>query len=129
MRRVRTNDKYRKWKGVVAVLISMVITSVGLADMMATNSAGVRAGITGIVFRPAAYGAGDTVGLQFAVRDPSETNVTTLVFQRSPNLTNWTDYLSLTVTGNYPIAGMGSAEAPDLVTPTPQFYRIRLLNF
>ena len=118
------NDGHLKLRGLVAGLASVAIASAVLADLMVTNSAGVRAGITGIVFTPL-----NDINVLFAVRDPTGTNVTTFAIQRSPNLTNWTDYVTLTVTGNYPITGVGSAAVNVFTAPAPQFYRMRLINF
>lgn len=107
------------------MLASVAAAGAVLADLMVTNAAGVRAGITGIVFRP----SDRSVAVQFAVRDATGTNVTNLAFQRSFNLTSWGDYSTLTVTGNYPVAGTGSAEISDFATSSNQFYRVRLINF
>ena len=85
-----------------------------------TNAAGVRAGITGIVYRQ----ADNSIGVDFAVIDPTGTNVTTFAIQRSTNLVAWADYSStLVVTGN------SSGEVSDFATLTKQFYRMRLINF
>ncbi len=129
MRRVRASDKHVKLIGFVAALASVAIASAVLADLMVTNAAGVRAGITGIVYRPATNGAPNGVGVRFAIRDPTGTNVTTFAIQRSLDLTTWTNYSTMTVTGNYPITGVGSAEIGDPTTSTAQFYRMQLINF
>ena len=121
---MRTSGRDRRLRGFVAVLTCVAITSAARANLMATNAAGVRAGITGIVTTPA-----NDINVQFSVRDPTGTNVTTLAIQRSPNLTNWTDYSTLTVTGNYPVTGIGSAQISDFAPSLPQFYRMRLINF
>ena len=125
MRNVRTNHRHVELRRFVAALTCMTIAGAVLADLMVTNAAGVRAGITGIVYRR----SDNSIAVQFAVRDLSGTNVTTLAIQRSLTLTNWADYATLTVTGNYPIAGTGSAEISDFATSPAQFYRMRLINF
>jgi hypothetical protein len=125
MRKLRTSNTYSKLRGLAAVLASMVVASVALADLMVTNVAGVSAGITGVVYRQ----SDDSIAVQFAVRDPTGTNVTTFVIQRSTSLTNWTDYSTMTVTGNYPVAGAGYAEISDFATSGTPYYRMRLINF
>jgi hypothetical protein len=89
------------------------------SDLIITNAASVRAGITGIVRR-----AGNTSGVDFSVTDPTGTNVTTFTIERSTNLVAWAD-LNQTqmVTGNT------SGEVSDFATSTNQFYRMRLINF
>jgi len=125
MRRVGTSTKRAGLRGLVVVFASLVVAGGVLADLMLTNAAGVRAGITGIVTTTQ---TGD-INVQFAVRDPTGTNVTSFAIQRSLNLTNWTDISTLTVTGNFPVTGMGSAAIADTPVSPAQFYRMRLMNF
>ena len=103
------------------VIASALVTLSAMvsADLMVTNAAGVRAGITGIV-----KVANNTINIQYAVIAPTSTNVTTLVIQRSPDLKTWGEYSpTLTVTGSI----MGAVS--DFTTPTSQFYRMKLINF
>ena len=90
-------------------------------------------GNPGLVLNGGTVIAGDdqtfSIGVQFAVRDPTGTNVTTFAIPRSTSCTNWTDYTTLTVTGNYPVTDLGSAEISDFVTSATPFYRMRLINF
>jgi hypothetical protein len=100
-------------------LVGVTLAGVALADLMATNAAGVRAGITGIITVPP-----NTINVQYAVLAPTGTNVTTFVIQRSPNLAAWSNFTpTVTVTGSI----MGAVG--DFTTPTSQFYRMHLINF
>ena len=125
MRTLRTSNTYATLRGLAAVLASVVAAGAVLADLMVTNAAGVRAGITGIVYRQSV----NSIAVQFAVRDPTGKNVTTFAIQRSTNLINWTTYSTLTITGNYPVTGVGFAEVSDFATSATAFYRMRLINF
>ena len=117
---MRTSGRDRRLRGFVAVLTCVAITSAARANLMVTNAAGVRAGITEIVYRPSF----NTIAVKWAVVDPTTTNVTAFTFQQSSNLTNWvTSYPTNTVTGS------ASGEASDIPNPTPQFYRMQLINF
>jgi hypothetical protein len=92
-------------------------------DLTITNAAGVRAGITGIVYRH----SDNSIGIDFAITDPTGTNATTFAIQRSFDLsspTNWSNYTS-TVT----ITGSLGGEVSDFATTPKQFYRMRLTNF
>ena len=96
------------------------IVSISRADSIVANSAGVRAGIRGIVSRP----ADKSLAVGVTVVDPRGTNITTFVIQRSSDLKSWTNYsAAITVTGSV------SGEVSDFVSLTNQYYRIRLINF
>ena len=58
------------------------IVSISRADVTVKNSSGVRAGISGIVYRP----ADKSIGVGVTVVDPGGTNITTFVIQRSSDL-------------------------------------------
>ena len=88
-------------------------------DLPITNAAGVRAGISGIVRR-----AGNSLGVDFSIVDPTGTNVTTFVIQRSADLVSWADY-----NGTLMVTGSANGEVSDSATSTKQFYRMRLINF
>ena len=122
MRRVRIIPA--RLRGLVVGVVLMIIAGGVLADLMITNAAGVRAGITGIVISPA-----KDINVLFAVRDPTGGRVTNFAIQRSSDLSNWTNICSLTVTGNYPIMGVGVAQVADRVTSAAQFYRMQLIDF
>lgn len=96
------------------------IVSVSRADVTVTNSSGVRAGINGIVYRP----ADKSIGVGVTVVDPSGTKVTTFVIQRSSDLKSWTNY-SATIMATGSVIG----EISDFTGATNQFYRIQLINF
>jgi hypothetical protein len=96
------------------------IVSISRADLTATSSSGVRAAISGIVYRPADH----SVGVGVTVVDPGGTNITTFVIQRSSDLKSWTNYSATLVA-----TGSVSAEVSDFMGPTNQYYRIRLINF
>jgi hypothetical protein len=89
-------------------------------DLIITNAAGVRAGITGIVHRR----TDNSIGVDFSVVDPTGTNVTTFAIQRSTNMVAWADYSSTLVA-----TGSTSGEVSDFATFKNQFYRMRLSNF
>jgi hypothetical protein len=125
MRKLQTSNTYSKLRGLAAVLASVVVASAALADQMVTNAAGVRAGITGIVYRQ----SDDSIAVQFAVRDSTGTNVTTFAIERSTDGKNWANLSTMTVTGNFPITGVGSVEISDFAVSTTQSYRMRLIGF
>ena len=103
------------------IMAIVYLASAGAArpDLIITNAAGVRAGISGIVRR-----AGISLGVDFSVVDPTGTNVTTFTIQRSTNLVAWADYSPTQV-----VRGSTSGEVSDSATSTKQFYRMRLINF
>ena len=101
----------------------MAIVGTARSDLMVTNNAGVRAGITGIVHVLATNTSPDSVNVQLSVEDPTGKNVTSFTIQRSPDLKVWTDFAAKTVTGAY------SGVVGDVTTSTNQFYRMQLINF
>lgn len=107
-------------KVVVIAMACLAISAVVLGDLMVTNAAGVRAGITGIVR------SNDAIRVSFAVFDPTGSNATTFTFQSSQDLITWTNILdqSLTYTGN--VSGEVSG---GFATPQAKFYRMYLINF
>jgi hypothetical protein len=119
--RVRASNARVDLRGFVVGLFCLAVTGAALADLMMTNAAGVRAGISGIVYRP----SDNSIGVQWAVVDPTGTNyMTTFTIQRSLDLTNWVSY-SPTQT----VAGTRSGEVSDFATPPASFYRMQLINF
>jgi len=99
----------------------LAIAAAARADLMVSNAAGVKAGITGIVYYP----ADNSIGVQFTVTAPTGTNLTTFTIQKSFNMKAWTNYSSsVTVTGSLPLT-----EISDFATGTNQFYRMQLINF
>ena len=98
------------------------LTAAGAArpDLIITNAAGVRAGITGIVH----HQTDNSIGVDFSVIDPTGTNITSFTIQRSTNVVAWADYSSTLV-----ITGSASGEVSDFATSRNQFYRMRLINF
>jgi hypothetical protein len=114
-----------KLGSLIVAIAYMAMVGTTRSDPMVTNNAGVRAGITGFVYRPASNAVG-SVAVQWSVVAPTGTNVTSFTIQRSPVLNksnNWADYIAKTVTGTVP------GEASDLANSTNQFYRMRLINF
>ncbi len=110
-------------KYLVMALAYLVSAVTARPDLTVTNAAGVRAGITGIVY----HRSDNSIGVDYAVTDPTGTNVTTFVIQSNADLTAvtaWTNYSGiLTVTGNI------SSEISDFATPPKKFYRMQLINF
>ncbi len=104
----------------IVALAFLVSAGSAWSDLTITNAAGVRAGITGVVYRP----ADNSIGVDFAVIDPTGTNVTTFTIQRSTNVVSWADYSSMLM-----VTGSVSGEVSDFATSTHQFYRMRLINF
>jgi hypothetical protein len=97
------------------------IAGAARADLMASNSAGVKAGITGVIYDR----SGNGIDAQFLVNDPKRTNVTTFTIQKSFDLKVWTNYsASVMVTGNLPLS-----QISDFVAASNQFYRMQLINF
>jgi hypothetical protein len=112
----------RRWRQLMMVAIYLAIAANGRSDLTVTNSAGVRAGITGIVYYPSVK----SVGVNFAVNDPTGTNVTSFTIQTNSALKGWADFSStITVTGSF---GPSQIAAPATNMPS-QFYRMRLINF
>jgi hypothetical protein len=99
----------------------LAIAGATRADLMVSNAAGVKAGISGIV----SYPADDSIDVQFIVTAPTTTNLTTFTIQKSFDMKIWTNYSSsVTVTGSLP-----RTEISDFATATNQFYRMQLINF
>jgi hypothetical protein len=106
----------------VIALTSLAVIAAALGDLIVTNAAGVRAGITDILYRE----SDNSVAVVYSVFDPTGTNVTMFTIQSSPDLKTWTDYSPvITVTGSIP----GTAETSDSAAPQTKFYRMRLINF
>ena len=107
-------------KIVLIAMAGFVICAFALGSLMVTNSAGVRAGITGIVYNKSA----NSIGVDYVVVDPVGTNVTKFMIQSSLDLQTWTN-LTPTIT----LTGSGSGEASDFASPQAKFYRMYLVNF
>ncbi len=106
----------------VSIALGMWIAShVALGDLMVTNSAGVRAGITGITYTGPTT---NSVAIGYAVTDPTGTNVTMFAIQSSVDLTSWTN-LTQVVTAT----GSVSGQASDFAASPAKFYRMYLFNF
>ena len=95
------------------------------SDLTPTNNAGVRAGITGIVYHPASTNGPASMGVPWIVVHPTSTNSTSFTMQQSSDLKAWTDGISITITG----IGTHAGEVGNLASSTNQFYRMRLINF
>jgi hypothetical protein len=119
--RVRANNESANLRGFVIGLFFLAAAGAAVADLMVTNGAGVRAGITGILYRQME----NEVAVKYAVSDPTGTNTTTFVIQRSSDLTNWVD-ASQTVNV---IGSISAGEFTEFATNSTQFYRMRLINF
>lgn len=104
----------------VATLAFVAMTGVARADLIITNAAGVRAGITGIVH----HQADDSIGVDFSIVDSTGTNVTSFTIQRGTNVVSWADYTAILM-----VTGSISGEVSDFATSSKQFYRMRLINF
>lgn len=104
-------------KVVVIAMACLAISAAVLGDLMVTNAAGVRAGITGITR------SNDAIRVSFAVSDLTGTNATTFMIQSSQDLITWTNLTqSITVTNT-------SGQASDFISPPARFYRMYLINF
>jgi len=107
-------------RSLVVAIAFLSVASVVRSELMTTNSAGVRAGIAGIVrVLP------NSVNVRWSVVDPTGTNVTSFKIQRSPDLAGWTDYTMSTQM----VTGSSSGSVSDFTTSTNQFYRMDLINF
>ncbi|HVM62969.1 MAG TPA: hypothetical protein VMV72_19060 [Verrucomicrobiae bacterium] len=121
--KARARSKYGRLKALALAMACWTIAGAARAQMIVSNSVGVKAGITGIV----RHTNDNSIGVQFFVTDPSPTgsNITTLTIQKSLDLNSWTNYSSsIMVTGSLPSTEMG-----DLITASNQFYRMQLINF
>ncbi len=105
---------------VFVILAFFAMAGITRADLIITNAAGVRAGITGIVH----HQADNSIGVDFSIVDPTGTNVTNFTIQRGTNLVSWADYTAVLM-----VTGSISGEVSDFATTTKQFYRMRLINF
>ncbi len=121
MKTVRTSSKCTTLRTLVMAAVWLAIASAARADLMVSNAAGVRAGITGIVFYP----SDKSIGVQFIVTAPTDTNLTTFTIQKSFDMKTWTNYSSsVTVTGSLPLTEIG-----EYVATSNQFYRMQFINF
>ena len=120
VRTARTRSGRAALKPLVLALVFLVLARAVRPDLIITNAAGVRAGITGIVH----HQADNSIGVDFSIVDPTGTNVTTFTIQRSPDLVGWTNYTAILM-----VTGSTSGEVSDFATSTKQFYRMRLINF
>lgn len=80
--RVRTNNRRDNLRGFVIGLFCLAAAGAAVADLMVTNAAGVRAGITGVLYRQ----TDNSIAVRYAVSDPTGTNTTTFVIQRTFDL-------------------------------------------
>jgi hypothetical protein len=117
---VRTVRKGAGLRLLVVVFAFLLSANVARADLIITNAAGVRAGITGIVH----HQEDNSIGVDFSIVDPTGTNVTSFTIQRSLDLVSWPDYTAILM-----VTGSISGEVSDFATSTKQFYRMRLINF
>ncbi len=120
MRRGRKRPSCATFRRLIAGLGILALAGTARADLIITNAAGVRAGITGIVH----HQADNSIGVDFSIVDPTGTNVTSFTIQRSLDLVGWADYTSTLM-----VTGSTSGEVSDFATSTKQFYRMRLINF
>jgi hypothetical protein len=104
----------------IVALVFLALAGAARPDLIITNAAGVRAGITGIVH----HQADNSIGVDFSIVDPTGTNVTSFTIQRSTNVVSWADYTAMLM-----VTGSISGEVSDFATSTKQFYRMRLINF
>jgi len=116
----------RKWTAcatlgrLIVALVFLALAGAARPDLIITNAAGVRAGITGIVH----HQADNSIGVDFSIVDPTGTNATNFTIQRSTNVVSWADYTAMLMA-----TGSISGEVSDFATSTKQFYRMRLINF
>jgi hypothetical protein len=121
MKTVRARSEYKQLRTLAIAVVWLAIAGAARADLMASNAAGVKAGITKIAYNASAK----SVGVQFLVTAPTSTNVTTFTIQKSFDLETWTNYSSsVTVTGSLPLT-----QISDFVAASNQFYRMQLINF
>ena len=118
-----------KLGSLAVVVVWMAIVGVVRSDLTPTNNAGVRAGITGIVYHPAGTNGPASMGVSWIVVNPTTNNSTSFTIQQNFDLkvsNSWSDSTS-TVTVNQ--VGTHTGEAGNLAFPTNQFFRMRLINF
>jgi hypothetical protein len=118
--KTRMNTRSIVFGGLMIASIWAAIVSISRADVTVTSSSGVRAGISGIMHRP----ADKSIAVGVTVVDPSGTNITTFVIQRSSDLKSWTNYSATAMA-----TGSVVCEVSDFTGPTNQFYRVRFINF
>ena len=118
--KARVNTRSVVLEVLMIASIWAAIVSSSRAEFTVTNTSGVSAGISGIVYRP----ADKSIAVGFTVVDPSGTNITTFVIQRSSDLISWMDYSTTAIA-----TGSVVGEVSDFTGPTNQSYRIRLINF
>ena len=121
MKTVRASSKCNRLRTLAIAAVWLAIAGSARADLMASNAAGVKAGIAKIV----GNASGKTLGVQFIVNAPTPTNPTTFTIQKSFDLKLWTNYsFSVIVTGSLPLT-----QISDFVGTSNQFYRMQLINF
>ena len=121
MKTVRASRKYKRLRTLAIAAVWLAIAGAARADLIVSNAAGVKAGITKIV----CSASGKSVGVQFLVTAPTATNLTTFTIQKSLDLKLWTNYSSsVIVTGSLPLT-----QISDFIAVSNQFYRMQLINF
>ncbi len=121
MKTVRASSKHKRLRTLALAAVWLAIAGAARADLMASNAAGVKAGITRIVYDPSAK----SIGVQFIVNAPTSTNLTTFMIQKSFDLKAWTNYSSsMIVTGSLPLT-----QISDFAAVSNQFYRMQLIGF
>jgi hypothetical protein len=121
MKTVRASSKCKRLRTLAIAAVWLAIAGAARAELMASNAAGVKAGITKIVCNA----SGNSVGVQFIVTAPTGTNLTTFTIQKSFDLKAWTNYSSsVIVTGSLPLT-----QISDFLAASNQFYRMQLINF
>lgn len=121
MKPTRARSRYQRLRMLAFATTWLFVAGAARADMIVSNAAGVKAGITGIV----PYPADGSIGVQFIVNAPTGTNLTTFMIQKSFDMKTWTNYsVSVTVTGSLPLT-----QISDFVATSNQFYRMELIDF
>jgi hypothetical protein len=117
----RAGSEHKTLRTLAMAVVWLFIAGAARADLIVSNSVGVKAGITGIVYYP----SDRSIGVQFIVNAPTTTNITTFTIQKSLDMKSWTNYsASVVVTGSLPLT-----EIADYVVVSNQFYRMDLINF
>jgi hypothetical protein len=121
MKTVRASSTCKRLRTLAIAAVWLAIAGAAHADLMVSNAAGVKAGITKIVYNA----SNRSVGVQFLVNAPTPTNLTTFTIQKSFDMKLWTNYsASVIVTGSLPLT-----QIIDFVAASNQFYRMQLINF
>ncbi len=121
MKTVRACSQCKRLRTLVIAAAWLAIAGAARAGLIVSNAAGVKAGITGIVYDP----SDKTIGVHFIVTAPTTNNLTTFTIQKSFDMKTWTDYSSsVTVTGS-----LAPTVIVDFATATNQFYRMQLIDF